>query len=389
MKVIEIKNVSKVFSDKKRTLTDLIFKNNTLSQGFKVISDVNLTIYNGECIGIIGRNGAGKSTLLKLIAGVLKCSTGSIDVNGKVVSLLELGSSFNHTFTGIENIYLYASIMGLSKAEISEILPLILDFADIGDYINYPLSTYSSGMVMRLAFSAAVHVKGDVFIVDEALSVGDQEFSEKCFLKMREVYNSGRTLIFVSHSLYQVETLCDRVIVMDKGLVCCDSTPNIAIKFYKTKINENKSKTKEFIINKTPDVELTNIEVYKNQLIYEQNTEYVTQQDDLRIKYIFSKNHISHDFFFATSLTSSSGAIVTSMALDVRCDHLNTAAQKVIELRIPDIPLLKGEYYLNCNAYKHNGEYRFLSIREFAMISVQQTCHTQGTVKIPSKWRIK
>ncbi len=186
---------------------------------FYALKDVSFEIKKGETVGIIGKNGAGKSTLLKMITGVLTPTSGEVKVNGKIASLLELGAGFNPEMTGIENIYLNGSIMGFSKEEIDTKVDSILEFADIGEFINQPVKMYSSGMFARLAFSVAINVEPDVLIVDEALSVGDARFQNKCIRKMEEIGNAGTTILFVSHDTQAVNKFCHRVIWLDKGQI--------------------------------------------------------------------------------------------------------------------------------------------------------------------------
>jgi len=186
---------------------------------FWALQDVSFEIRKGETLGIIGRNGSGKSTLLQLICGTLNATTGSIQTNGRIAALLELGSGFNPEFTGRENIYMNASILGLSNAEIDARYDDIVFFADIGDFIDQPVKIYSSGMLVRLAFAVATQVDPDILIVDEALSVGDIRFQVKCYRKFEEFREKGKTIIFVSHSTNDVIRLCARVIWLDNGMI--------------------------------------------------------------------------------------------------------------------------------------------------------------------------
>ena len=199
---------------------------------FWAVRDVSFQIKKGEAVGIVGQNGSGKSTLLQMICGTLNPTYGKLKINGSVSALLELGSGFNPEFTGKENVYLNASVLGLSKAEIDERYDEILAFSEIGDFINQPVKTYSSGMVLRLAFSVAINVKPDILVVDEALAVGDELFQRKCFARIESMKDNGLTLLFVSHSSYQVTALCDRAILMDKGEVISINLAKSIINFY-------------------------------------------------------------------------------------------------------------------------------------------------------------
>jgi lipopolysaccharide transport system ATP-binding protein len=199
---------------------------------FYALQDVSFTIRRGEATGIIGRNGSGKSTLLQLVAGTLAPTRGSIAVRGKISALLELGSGFNPEFTGRENVFLNGAIHGFTRNEMSERMDEIREFADIGDFIEQPVKTYSSGMMMRLAFAIAVNVQPDLLIVDEALSVGDVFFSQKCFQRIREIVHRGATLIFVSHDMGAVQSLCDRALLLSRGSLLFDGVPEDCVSRY-------------------------------------------------------------------------------------------------------------------------------------------------------------
>ena len=218
---IEIRHISKVYDtyhrefDRFREAFSITRKK--YHQHFTALKDVDLTVYKGECVGVIGTNGSGKSTLLKIITGVLGQTSGEIEMEGHVSSLLELGAGFNPHYTGIENIYLNGRIMGFTDEEIRERIPLIEQFAGIGDFINLPVRNYSSGMFARLAFAVAINVDPDILIVDEALSVGDIFFQTKCYHKFDEFRKAGKTILFVSHDLGSVIRYCDRCLLLNRG----------------------------------------------------------------------------------------------------------------------------------------------------------------------------
>lgn len=197
------------------------------------LKGVDLTIYQGETIGIIGTNGSGKSTILKIITGVLNPTRGNVEVHGRISALLELGAGFNMEYNGIENVYLNGTMMGFSKKEIDEKLPDILEFADIGEYVNQPVKTYSSGMFVRLAFAVAINIEPEILIVDEALSVGDVFFQAKCYHKFEEFKEMGKTIVFVSHDLSSISKYCDRVVLLNQGIKLGEGTPKKMIDAYK------------------------------------------------------------------------------------------------------------------------------------------------------------
>ncbi len=197
------------------------------------LKGVDMTIYQGETVGIIGTNGSGKSTILKIITGVLNPTGGSVHVNGRISALLELGAGFNMEYNGIENIYLNGTMIGFSKTEIDAKMEDILNFADIGDYVYQPVKTYSSGMFVRLAFAVAINIEPEILIVDEALSVGDVFFQAKCYHKFEEFKEMGKTIVFVSHDLSSISKYCDRVVLLNQGVKLGEGSPKEMIDAYK------------------------------------------------------------------------------------------------------------------------------------------------------------
>lgn len=233
---IEVKNVSKTFKlyqDKHYTLKEkIVFWKNKNVDYHEVLKNINLNIKKGENIALIGTNGSGKSTLLKLMTKIIYPTKGEIKTDGKLTSLLELGAGFHQDFTGRENIYFNASIFGLTAKEIDNRVPDIIEFSELGEFIDSPVRTYSSGMYMRLAFSVAINVDAEILLIDEILAVGDQRFQEKCFDKLTELKNSGKTIVMVSHSLDAIRKLCDRGIWIYEGKVRMDDEINKVVDEY-------------------------------------------------------------------------------------------------------------------------------------------------------------
>jgi lipopolysaccharide transport system ATP-binding protein len=199
---------------------------------FSALSNVDFEVRKGETLGIIGRNGSGKSTLLQIVCGILQPTSGNIQVNGRISALLELGTGFNPEFTGIQNLYINGSILGLSQEEIDERLDDIIAFADIGDFINQPVKSYSSGMVVRLGFAVAISIKPDILVVDEALAVGDEAFQRKCFARIRGIQENGGTILFVSHGAGIVVELCSRALMLDQGESLIAGAPKKVVSRY-------------------------------------------------------------------------------------------------------------------------------------------------------------
>ena len=197
------------------------------------LKDVSMQVHKGETVGIIGTNGSGKSTILKIITGVLSPTSGEVEINGRISALLELGAGFNMEFTGIENVYLNGTMNGFSEEEIDARLEAILDFADIGEFVNQKVKTYSSGMFVRLAFALAINIDPEILVVDEALSVGDVFFQNKCYHKFEEFKKDGKTILFVSHDLSSISKYCDRVILLNQGEKMAEGRPKEIIDIYK------------------------------------------------------------------------------------------------------------------------------------------------------------
>ena len=201
---------------------------------FWALRDVSFQVQRGEIVGILGRNGSGKSTLLQVICSVMQATSGEVRVNGRIAALLELGAGFNPEFTGRDNVILSGAIMGFSRKEMLRRLPEIEAFADIGEFFNQPVKTYSSGMFVRVAFAAAIHVDPDILVVDEALAVGDAKFQRKCLLQIEKIRASGAAILFVSHSLETITSLCSRAIILENGALVSDGEPKAVAEKYLT-----------------------------------------------------------------------------------------------------------------------------------------------------------
>jgi ABC-type polysaccharide/polyol phosphate transport system ATPase subunit len=250
MEIVRAEQVSKCFriyrhpSDHLKEL--LRFGRRRYHEPFWAVKGVDVSVERGCCLGIIGENGSGKSTLLRIVAGVIRPTSGTIAVAGRVSALLELGAGFNPQFTGRENIYLYASILGFTDAQTRERIPLIEKFAEIGDFVDRPVKTYSSGMFVRLAFAVAIHMDPDVLIVDEALSVGDLFFQQRCIRRIQHLKHQGVTILFVSHDLEVVRSLADRTIWMEHGQVCLEGkTDEVVAKYLAAMVTRGRKELME------------------------------------------------------------------------------------------------------------------------------------------------
>lgn len=307
---IEVRNMSKYFKveyDKANTLKDkLLHWNRHNVERHQVLNNINLNIRKGETVALIGTNGSGKSTLLKLMTKIIFPNTGEITTNGKLTSLLELGAGFHQDFTGRENIYFNASIFGLTRKDIEARIDDIIEFSELGTFIDNPVRTYSSGMYMRLAFSVAINVDADILLIDEILAVGDQHFQDKCYKKLEELKNSGKTIVIVTHSLDVVKKLCHRAIWIYKGEVRLDGDPVYVIDEYldqvakdhkeerKKAIESGKGKGRASITIDHPRdfsrIELSNDEIKFDgwAITDDENAKLIIQLDDEPVEYDLS-----------------------------------------------------------------------------------------------------
>jgi ABC-2 type transport system ATP-binding protein len=272
MNIITFKNVSKHFniylnksySLKEKILNKLLRRNPLEIKKYDVLKNVSFQIKRGETIGLIGENGTGKSTTLKLIANILKPEKGTIEVKGSVSSLLEIGAGFQADMTGKENVYLYGSILGLSKKKIDDKYKEIVQFAELEDFMNMPVKNYSSGMYMRLAFAVAVNVDPDIILIDEVLAVGDENFQKKCFVKIDEFRKKGKTIVFVSHDMTTVKRICDRVFYIKKGGEVIEGTPEQMVNLYMKNVYTKSLPIDEVEIKKETDIEEEIVLMHKN-----------------------------------------------------------------------------------------------------------------------------
>ena len=301
MKSIRVKNVKKVYplynSKRSKVKEALSLSGKSYHSDFYALRDVSFEIEQGECVGIIGLNGSGKSTLLKILTEVITQTEGEVQINGKVSALLELGAGFNPEYTGMENIYLNTMLMGYTRKETDVKIPHIVEFADIGDFINQPVKVYSSGMFVRLAFAIAITVEPDILIIDEALSVGDVFFQQKCYKKIKE-FSGKSTVLIVSHDLNAITKFCQRIIVMNQGEIVYNGDPNEAISYYfkikqgryeKKQIQSAENATVDFSKYREPDKDQYSghMDVVINKYYYDINeqpyAEYCMQGDTINI----------------------------------------------------------------------------------------------------------
>ena len=245
MTAVRAENVSKTYRlhrERRRTFKEVALRQLVPAEDVLALRDVSFAVEPGEAFGVVGANGSGKSTLLKLIAGTAKPTSGTLEVNGRVSALLEIGAGFHPDFTGRENAYLNGSLLGISRKEMQRQMPAIEEFADIGRFFDAPVKTYSSGMYMRLGFAVAIHLDPDVLLVDEVLAVGDEYFQHKCFARIAEFRKAKKTIVLVTHDLGAVARLCDRAIWLDQGAVSASGSVRDVVNAYHQKVGEKEQR---------------------------------------------------------------------------------------------------------------------------------------------------
>lgn len=368
-------------------------------QALWALREINLAIMPGEVIGIIGKNGSGKSTLLQLICGTLTPTTGKVQINGRLAALLELGAGFNPEFTGRENIWMNAAIIGLTQQEIAERIEKIIDFSEIRHFIDQPVKTYSSGMYVRLAFSIAISVDPDILIIDEALSVGDGAFARKSFNRIMQLRDSGKTILFCSHSLFQIESLCNRAFWINQGKLMVEGDVKQVVTAYQQFLdlgvlssdnndaaanvqhNDHLSNAKGYARLETVTVEIDGIPC--NTAIA------MSGQSTMQVDVKFATDPSLPCPTVAVTLHSMDGRVITSAASweDRIIPQLTQEGIGEVKLLFEQLPLLKGEYLVSVYLLCEQGIHLYDSVYGATKLQVQQQNRLQGFFMIPHQWK--
>lgn len=374
-------------------------KNRRYYREFAALNDVSFELGQGEVLGLVGRNGAGKSTLLQLICGTLTPSSGSVEVHGRVAALLELGAGFNPEFTGRENIYLNASILGLSKAEIDARYEAIVDFSGISDFIHQPVKTYSSGMYVRLAFSIATSVDPNILVIDEALSVGDGAFARKSFDRIMHLKDKGATILFCSHSMYQVEALCTRALWLEKGTVQLTGSPSKVAAGYQSFLDretvQEASASSAADTAGAPGAALSP-KGYARILAVQTRVddavgtslEVQSARQMLAISVGFASDLALPSPVVAVTLNAPDGRMLTSSGSHVAGLELarDESGRGTATIEFPNIPLLKGEYFVWVYLLSENGIHVYDTAANVATLHFSQQSLEQGLVSLVHNW---
>lgn len=420
IKVTDVYKSFRIYSDRGYSLKEaILFSKRRKYETHEVIKGISFDVKKGEAIGLVGHNGCGKSTMLKMLTRIMYPDKGSIEINGRVSSLIELGAGFHPDMSGRENIYTNAAIFGLSKKEIDERIQSIIDFSEIEEFIDNPVRTYSSGMYMRLAFAVAINVDADVLLIDEILAVGDVAFQNKCFNRLKEIKANGTTIVIVSHSLGQIEQICERSFWINDGVICAEGDPKTVHMTYldymiqKQKASENaevqvikeepepqpeeqpvreqsESPSESEVVPEEPkkrwgskDAEITAISIRsadgKESRIFSTN-------DDIEIELSYEVKKPVNDAVFGIGIFNRDG--VCCYGTNTRIDRLHEFPLErsgSVVLRLNSIPLLSGDYLLDFAIEQGQGipvDY----YREAAVITVTSNVGDVGVTRIAHEW---
>jgi len=401
---IELDHVSKRFKrtilkSNYVTLKDLFLRKRRVpkkSRFIEVLNDISLTVPRGKTVGIIGKNGSGKSTLLKLIAGIYRPDSGQIRVHGKLSSLIELGAGFHPEFTGRENVFINGILLGLSKQEIRERFDRIVRFAELEDFIDMPVRTYSSGMYMRLGFSVAVHVNPEILIIDEVLAVGDESFGHKCKEIIRQFKASMKTIVMVTHDMSAVERWCDEAVWLNKGEIADRGEPRRIIDRYRENVKEDEEKTFEIahevgttLMGKRwgdRQVEITGVRLL-NASREEQSIYHIGEPMTIEITYRVNRRP-SQPVAFGIGIFTSD---------NICCYGTNTEIEKIsvpltrdegkIQCVIRENLLIEGTYFLDVAVHAEDG-YPFDYIQHQTVFAMRSSLKDVGVCRLPHRWEI-
>ncbi|MBX9895518.1 MAG: ABC transporter ATP-binding protein [Nitrosomonas sp.] len=365
------------------------------------LHEINLTVMPGEVVGIVGQNGSGKSTLLQLVCGTLTPTNGEVQVNGRIAALLELGAGFNPEFSGRENIFMSSAIMGLSQSEITGRIEDIIDFSGVRDFIDQPVKTYSSGMYVRLAFSVAINVDPDILVIDEALSVGDGAFARKSFARIMQMRDAGKTILFCSHSLFQVESLCTRTIWINHGRVMMDGESAGVVTAYQAFLDGNTANpasdastpftgntvTPENNAQPSGTARLVKIEL-QGKNTNTQHAIITSGESGVQVSIAFASDPSLPCPNVAMTLQTPDGRTITSAATWEDQFMLQRTAEGIgkINLQLDQIPLLKGDYLINIYLMCERGLHIYDAAVAAATLQIKQSGRLQGYFSIPHRW---
>jgi ABC-type polysaccharide/polyol phosphate transport system ATPase subunit len=414
-RAIELVNVSKVYrrysGRQFATLKSALLKRSLLrdlrpNEAFMALNDVSFSVAKGSTVGVIGRNGSGKSTALKLVAGITKPSAGTVQVTGRISALIELGAGFHPEISGRENVFINGIMLGLSKREVEERFDDIVDFAELREFIEAPVKTYSSGMYMRLGFAVAIHVDPDVLLVDEVLAVGDESFTHKCLDKFGELHRRGKTVLIVTHSLGLVERLCDDAVWLDAGEKRMEGDPKRVIGGYLTAVEQTEKQqmattTSKALQGAAPSAATANmfqategrwgsgeLEIARVELVAtDGQPSFVFHSGDaVSIRLLVRAAQVANDFVFGVSVFNADGVCCFGTNTDI--EHM--ASQSIdgeaeVTFAIDHLDLVEGTYKLDVAVHRRDGvpyDYH----RQLYTFRVKSRTHDVGVFRPAHRW---
>lgn len=408
MSIIRLDHVSKRFTlrhDRPRSLQELFLgvlhiKHTRAKESYWALSDVSLEVEPGEMLGIIGENGAGKSTLLKLLSRIIEPTSGQIEISGRVGALLELGTGFHPDLTGRENVYLNGSILGFSRAELHRLFGDIVSFSEMERFIDVPVKHYSSGMLMRLGFSAAIHLEPDILLVDEVLAVGDEAFQRRCLDRIGELKCQGVTIVFVTHDLGTVRTMCDRAIWLDDGYIRSEGNVERTIDEYMSQVYATEGQIAHKAEADAQDEASWRwgsheAEIVRVQFLDKEGRE--TRTFKTGQTFIARMHYIAHQPIqnpqFGIALYHSSGCHISGPNTDFAGQPIEAIeGGGFIDYVIPELPLLKGTYLFSASIYGDRGSHAYDHHHQayaLRVVESKQIKERYGMFHIPSHWRLE
>ena len=391
---IEVRDLSKVYhlynkpSDRIRETFSI--RKKKYSKEHYALKNINLKINKGESICIVGTNGSGKSTLLKLVTGVVTPTTGTIKTDGKIAALLELGAGFNPEYTGIENIYLNGTMMGYTEEEMKKRVPDIIEFADIGEFINQPVKSYSSGMFARLAFAVSINVEPDILIVDEALSVGDTRFQVKCIDKMRELQESGTTILFVTHAIEQIKRFCTRAIWIKNGELIEDGEASQVVDLYDNFMKYGEKKIEK--VNNEDEFRLPENSDYLaviQKVSINKNMFKTFEKLEVEVTYDVYDNHME-DLQVGVAFYSLDRKIYV-FGPNTNLDKISVPQKQgrhVVKYIVPELMLMGGDYTVDVGIFNSGGIVNLDYKNNCEGFSVANEYFSEGMFYLKHEWQI-
>src|SRR5579862_7603283 len=400
---VSVEEVSKrfrLYHQKYQSVKERILNlGNTPYEDFWALNDVNLEVYEGETVGILGRNGSGKSTLLKCISGILQPTKGQVVIRGHLAALLELGAGFQPELSGRENIYLNASLLGLSTREVDRRFDDIVAFAELEHFIDNQVKFYSSGMYVRLGFAVAVNVEPDILVVDEVLAVGDENFQRKCMDRVKQFQEEGRTILFVSHSPDQVRAICDRALVLDQGVPVGCGTPGEAVRWFRERLLESTGPLGASVSEETPVPEVPSPQGAERPVRIAEVTAdypgvdefpYLRSGEPLTLRVVYEAQQSIPETVFVLQVHNSQGDMLVRVDTAHLGEHFDLhPGRGAVEFAFELFPFVDGAYSVTCGILSRLGGETYDWRESVAVFEVMDPGRGGGLVNLPVRVRLE